>query len=306
MFYKYTNIALGLLGALALGVSPATALNIGLSPSRIEMELNNKTRSQSVRILNLSSKPVELKVSVGSWALNQDNKLQDVASSEQSLAQWIVFTPSRFKIPAGGAQTIRFAVRPRVQPKNGEHRAMLYLEEVRPGNQPQPKAKTVRLIFRAGVAIYGYVGEVKRVGVVNAVTVDTKTKTPNAVFDISNQGNAYVRLQGQYTIWPAAKYPGAKATSVVANVDKPGAKLPENILDTGSLPNTPVLPGDRRRILLPITKKLAPGNYVLDLNGDLNGVGIDKGIPFTVPTPGSVEAKNPANSQNLRNNLRSR
>lgn len=305
MFYKSRNIALGLIGALALGMPSATALNVGISPSRIEMEINSKTRSQSIRVLNLSSEPVEIKVSVRSWVMNEDNKLQDVAPSEQSLDQWIVFTPSQFKIPAGGAQTIRFAVRPKIQPKQGEHRAVLYLEDVRaPNTTDKPKSKSVRVVARLGVVIYGYVGDVKRVGVVNSVTVDTKPKTPNAVFDISNQGNAYVRLKGQYAIWPAAKYPGAEATGFVANVGQPGAKIPENVLDAGSLPSAPVLPSNRRQIRLPITKKLPPGNYVLDINGDLSGVSINKGIPFTVPAGNNDGILTKVPSQNLRNSLR--
>lgn len=304
MFYKSRNIALGLISALALGMPPATALNIGISPSRIEMEINNKTRSQSIRVLNLSSEPVEIKASVRSWVMSEDNKLQEVAPNEQSLEQWIVFTPSQFKIPAGGAQTLRFAVRPRIQPKAGEHRAVLYLEEISRANATaKPKSRSVRVVARLGVVIYGYVGEVKRVGVVNSVTVDTKLNAPNAVFDISNQGNAYVRLKGQYAIWPAAKYPGAEATKPVVNVGQPGAKIPENILDTGSLPSAPVLPDNRRQVRLPITKKLPPGNYVLDINGELNGVSINKGIPFTVPAINNNELVTKPASQNLRNSL---
>ncbi|MBD2523584.1 molecular chaperone [Nostoc sp. FACHB-133] len=308
MFYKSRNIGLGLIGALVLGMPTATALNIGISPSRIEMEVSSKTRSQSIRVLNLSSESVELKASVRSWAMSEDNKLQDVAPSEQSLEQWIVFTPSQFKIPAGGAQTIRFAVRPRVQPKQGEHRAVIYLEEVRPANQAnqvnKPKTKSVRVAARVGVVIYGYVGDVKRVGIVNSVTVDTKPNTPNAVFDISNQGNAYVRLKGQYAIWPATKYPGAEATGLLTNFGKPGAKVPENVLDAGLLPSAPILPSNRRQIRLPITTKLPPGKYVFDINGELSGVSINKGIPFTVPLGNTIEAKTPPTSRNLRNSLR--
>ena len=65
---------------------------------------------------------------------------------------------------------------------------------------------------RVGVVIYGYAGEIKRVGTVNSVTVDTKPHRVQAVFDVSNQGNAHVRIGGQFAIWRAAKYPGAKTT----------------------------------------------------------------------------------------------
>jgi hypothetical protein len=305
-FQKSTGIVLGLVGSLALGIVPAKAINIGVAPPRFHIDISkNTTRSQSIRVLNFDSKPVELKVSVQSWVMNEQNQLQAVPSQEQSLEQWIVFTPSRFTVPPGGAQTIRFAIRPRVKPQSGEHRAVLYLEEVA---QKNPASKGVDIIGKLGVTIYGYVGDIKRIGVLNAVNVDTKKNNLNAVFDISSQGNASVRLNGQYAIWPAAKYPGAEATKPIANLDKPQAKITEPVADAGFLPTTPVLPASRRQVLLPITKKLSPGNYVLDINGELNGVAIKKGIPFTVPInaplANNINTQTQPTSQKLRNSLK--
>jgi hypothetical protein len=303
---KYQSFALGLLGALALGISPAQAINIGINPQRIHLDISsNKTRSQSVRILNLDSKPIELKVYVQSWVMDDKNELQTIPPQEQSLEQWIVYTPSRFVIPPRGAQTIRFAVRPRVKPKSGEHRAVMFVEEI--PSKDSTNSKSTRIIARLGVPIYGYVGDIKRVGVLNSVNVDTKTDNLNAIFDISSQGNGYVRLNGQYSIWPADKYPGAEATKPIEGLGKPDTKIPENLVDAGLLPQAPVLPDSRRRLLLPIKKKLPPGKYVLDINGELNGVIIQKGVPFTVPANlpvASNRSRNQPPSQKLRDSLR--
>jgi hypothetical protein len=46
-----------------------------------------------------------------------------------------------------------------------------------------------------------------------------------------------------------------------------------------------VLPGSRRQLVLQEQLDLAPGAYVLDINGDLSGMPIDRAIPFTVPEP---------------------
>ncbi|MBE8988863.1 molecular chaperone [Nostoc sp. LEGE 12450] len=305
MFHKPQNIALALIGTIALGIPPATALNIGVSPSRMELEINSKQRVQSIRIVNRSPQTVEMKASVKSWRMNEDNKLEEVIPDEQSLSQWIVFTPSRFTIAPGATQTIRFAIRPKTQPKAGEHRAVLFLEEVA-SNKPKA-SNTLVTVGRVGVVIYGYTGAVKRVGVLNSLTVDTKPNAIKAVFDISNQGNAHIRLNGQYAIWPAAKYPGAEATKPIANLDRPDAKKTENLVDAGLLPTAPILPDTRRRVVLPITKKLFPGSYVLDINGQLNGVAIKKGIPFTVNAPlaNNVSTQTKPTPQKLRNSLKS-
>jgi Pili and flagellar-assembly chaperone, PapD N-terminal domain len=305
MLRRATHLALSLIGAFTLGISSATALNIGVSPNRIELEISRKTRTQAIRVLNLSSEPIELKAYVRTWKMNQDNKLVEMPSTEESLDQWTVFTPSQFTIPPRSAQTIRFAVRPKVQPKPGEYRAVLYFEEIPSASQ---KAEGMRSVGRLGVVIYGYVGNIKRVGVLNSVTVAPQSNGVTALFDISSQGNGYVRLKGQYAIWPAAKYPGATATKLIDDLEKPGKKLPENLLAAGNLPLLPVLPNTRHHLELPITKTLEPGKYVLDINGELNGVKIDQGIPFTIPkatTTASNQTRS-SGSRNLRNRLRSK
>lgn len=280
MFKITKDITLGLIGVLALGIPMTTAMEVGVSPPRFEVEINNKTRTQSLNVMNLSSKPVEMKAYVRTWTTTPDNKLQETPSTEQSLDQWIVFTPSRFTIPPRSSQTIRFAIRPKVKPAPGEHRAVLYLEEIPPGGED---SQTMTTVGRLGIVIYGYAGEIKRVGALNSVTVDTKPNGATAVFDISSTGNAYVRLKGQYAIWSAAKYPGASATKSLPNLDNSQAKLPQSVLNAAEIDFPAVLAGTRRRLLLPISKKLPPGNYVLDINGELSGVPIDQGIPFTIP-----------------------
>lgn len=280
MFRKATTLALSLIGAFALGIPNANAITIGVSPSRMELNINRKTGTQVIRILNLSSEPVELKAYVQSWKMDENNKLVEVPSKEDSLDQWVVFSPSQFTIPGRGTQTVRFSIRPRVQPQPGEHRAVIYFQEVPATNQ---KVRNLQTVGRIGVVVYAYVGNIKRVGVLNSITVDSKPNNVTALFDVSSQGNGYVRLKGQYAIWPASKYPGANATKPIANIEKPGKKLPENLLGAGTLPLLPVLPNTRRRLQLPITQKLAPGKYILDVNGELNGVKINQGIPFIIP-----------------------
>ncbi|GAX42866.1 hypothetical protein NIES4075_38710 [Tolypothrix sp. NIES-4075] len=279
MLRKTIGIALSLIGVLALPMSSTTAMEVGVSPPRFEVQINGKTRSQSINIKNFSSEPVEMRAYIGTWTMSEDNQVQEIESSEQSLDQWVVFTPSRFTIPPHSSQTVRFAIRPKVKPAAGEHRAVLYFEEIPSGKQDPQSVTTVG---RLGIIIYGYAGDIKRIGVLNSVNVDAKPDQVTAVFDVSSTGNAHVRMKGQYAIYRAANYPGASATKPV-NTGNSKAKLPDNVLDVGSLELPPVLPSNRRQLLLSISKKLPAGNYVLDLNGELSGTPIDKGIPFTVP-----------------------
>ena len=289
---KTTGIVLSLVSTLALGIPSANAVHIGVSPPRVEVKIKDKSRSKTIKIANFDKKPVEMRVYVRSWTLDKNGKLQLVNSTAETLDQWIVFTPSRFTIPAGGNQTIRFAIRPKVEPRQGEHRAMLYIEEIPP--QSDKNSSVVTTVGRLGVAIFGYAGDVKKVGVLNSINIDSQPNGVKAVFDVSSKGNAHVKMKGQYAIWPAAKYPGAKATKPLKTSRNRSIKLPKNMIHAGRLTNSPVLPDTRRQLVMPIKKKLPPGNYVLDINGELDGVPIDKGIPFTVPA--AVGAPKPTKS----------
>lgn len=273
------------IGITVLGSCPISAISIGVSPPRFELKIEQKKQTTQVfKVLNNGSKPTTFRVYTQGWTLNEKNETQRVAPSEQSLAQWIVINPVQFTLPPGKTQTVRFAIRPRVQPQPGEHRAFIFVEELPSQDEitDQKATVAVKVIGRFGVAVYGYVGDIKRVGVLNSITVNTKTAPVKATFDISSQGTAYVRMKGQYAIWPANKYPGTGATKKIANLEPGKTKLPDELLEVGTLPSNPVLPDTRRQLILSISKKLPPGQYILDINGDLNGTAIDKGIPFTV------------------------
>lgn len=275
-------IAFSLIGLIAWEIPSVTAIEVSISPPRMELDINSrKGRSNTIKVTNFADKPVQMRAYVKNWTLNEKNKLKEIPSTETSLDQWILFTPSKFTIPAKGTQTLRFAIRPKTQPKSGEHRAVIFFEEI-PSSADSNAVGTKAAI---GVVVYAYAGEIKRVGSVNSVSVDTKPNGINAVFDVSNQGNAHVRMRGQYAIWNAAKYPGAKATSVIKDVEDLNKKIRANIVRVGNINLPPVLPNTSRKLLQNLTKetgKLPPGNYVLDINADLSGTRIDKGIPFTV------------------------
>jgi hypothetical protein len=269
---------------------------IAVSPSKFEVEIGSKPSVESLRVFNLGSKPVTVTVSVATWDLDENSKVRIVEPTEQSLDQWLIINPLEFTIEEGQSQAVRFSIRPRVQPEPGEHRAMIYLTQQSEDDSSSPV--TVR--FRLGVAIYGYSGEIQRTAVLHGISVDDDTQRVSAEFDIASDGDAHVRLRGQYSVWPASSYPGPERTEEIPDLELPKTSIPDPIVEAGFLPTTPVLAGTRRTIVLHTSKKLPPGDYVLDINGKLSNLTIDRGLPFTVvpasPTP-AVEGPQPASGE---------
>ncbi len=251
---------------------------VGISPTRFELEIGARPTVESFRVINFGDQPLEIRISVAHWRMDERNQVAVVAPTEQSLDQWMVINPLRFTIPPGGTQAVRFSVRPRVEPEDGEHRAMIYLKQVL-SEDGGDGASGIRFRFQYGVTVYGYAGETRRAGELHAVTAAFGTGAVRFDFDLSSTGNAHVRMSGQYAIWPAGAYPGSERTEQITGKD---AQPPPAVLHAGDLPALPVLAGTRRIMQLQPKLELPAGSYVLDVNGTLHDEILDLAVPFTV------------------------
>jgi len=271
-------IGLSVIAAARAGAPPA---QIAVSPSKFELNIGPRSTTQSVTLMNLGDQPVDINVTVANWDLDEANQVHLLEPDEQSLDQWMVINPLQFTVPGGGSQTVRFSIRPRVEPEPGEHRAMIYFNQV----LPEESQHVVRIQFSVGVAVYGLVGDIERRGTLHDVDVVGGTNPLVARLDVSSDGSANVRMTGQYAIYPADDYPGTEQTEWLPDVRPHEIEVPELAVAAGALPARPVLPTTRREILLRTRNELPPGDYVLDLNGDLQGSAIDMAIPFTISEP---------------------
>jgi hypothetical protein len=253
---------------------------VAVSPGKFEIEIGNRPTVQSLRLFNLGDKEVDIQASVANWILGEDNTVTVVEPTEQSLDQWIVINPLRFTIAPRSSQTVRFAVRPRIAPDAGEHRAMLYFEEMLPEDR---KEGEVYVNFKVGVAVYGNAGEVVREPDLHGIEVLSDDRVFAARFDVSSHGNAHVRLGGQYAIWPAAAFPGVSAVVPIANVGEPDAELPTGVLAAGALPSVPVLAGTRREVPLVVSHGFPAGEYVFATVGAISGHDFREAVRFVVP-----------------------
>lgn len=271
-------IGLSVIAAARAATPPA---QVAVSPSKLEVKIGARSTTESLTLMNMGDDTVEIEVAVANWDLDESNQVRILEPNEQSLDQWMVINPLHFTVAGGESQTVRFSVRPRVEPEPGEHRAMIYFNQI----LPEESEHVVRVKFSVGVAIYGMVGEVERRGTIHDVEVVSGTNPLVARLDVSSDGSAHVRMNGHYAIYPADTYPGAERTKWVPDQKPHEIEVPELAVAAGTLPPRPVLATTRREILLQTQDELPPGDYILDLNGDLQGTVIDMAVPFSISDP---------------------
>lgn len=253
---------------------------IAVSPGKLEVSIGAQPVVESLKLINFGDTPVDIRVSVVPWDLDENSRVRILEPTEQSLDQWMLINPRAFTVAEESEQTVRFSIRPRTRPEDGEHRAMIYFEEV-PRDPVEGQAVQVR--FKLGVAVYAYAGEVRRVGELAGVQVAADPQLLSAAFDIDAPGNAHVRMQGQYAIWPAEAFPGLEAITLFEGLDNPDFQPEGSVLRVGNLPNTPVLGGTRRQLPLVGGHGLPSGLYVLSALGSLGESEFREQVEFFVP-----------------------
>ncbi len=252
---------------------------IGISPQYYDIALEDGKKSHNFRLFNLGDADVEIQVSVANWSMDDSNRAQIVPSSPQSLDQWMIINPLRFTIPAGQSQAVRFAIRPALVLDEGEHRAMVYFDEVLPPDTA-PGQANLRSRFRLGAAVYGQMGQVSRTAEFGGVEL----RQNNALIRLTNTGSANVRMKGHWSLWAADQFPGLDDEQVIHTQLKQA--MPAGMLAAGVLPTTPVLPGDSRQIVMPLTNleiDQVATSAVLVLKGTLGEGYLHEAIPVIVP-----------------------
>ncbi|MCS7181511.1 MAG: fimbria/pilus periplasmic chaperone [Thermoanaerobaculum sp.] len=254
----------------------AFAGGIAVSPPRFDILLTGPTAAESLRVVNLGETPLHLKVSVAHFGLDEENRLVSLPPTEQSADQWMVITPLEFVVEPQKSQTVRFAIRPRVKPQPGEHRAMIFLEE----QPPEEKNLVMRNLARIGIGVYVNVPPVERRAQVHCVDVVWDGSQALGMLDVESLGNAHVRPAMTYILWPLHAFPGQPGTPLTRGPE--GSLLtPPGALRAGDVPDIPVLPGTRRLIRFPLGA-LEAGEYWVELAGRVANEELAVALPLRV------------------------
>ncbi len=253
-------MALPAFDTLADDLPPA---QVGVSPNLFQgIRLDGSTLNRSLRFYNYKNTPVKVAVEVKNWTLDAAGDIKLLPPDPQSLDQWIVINPLTFTVPPKQSQVIRFAIRPRMKPAPGEHRAIIYLSEVPIESEMKASLQT---LFRIGIGVYGNADPVRKQAVLHRLSLNNKRLDA----DIENTGNVHARLTGEYAIWKQTALPGT-VTPETAFPAISTATKPEGLMQKGQLNGAPVLPGSRRIVTTGLPENPS-GTYIIAVKDTLAG-----------------------------------
>lgn len=226
---------------------------IGISPQLFEISLDQPLATHAYRLHNLGSHDTRVRVRVINWTLDEAGELVVLPPTETSLDRWLVVNPLEVDLPAGSTRAVRFSVRPAQALPPGEYRAALVFEEdpPAPANTGGERTMSVTARFRITSAIYASSGEVSRSGRID----DVQLQADRLLLVATGEGSGHVRPTIAYTI----------------RREDGGEPLAQ-----GEISRAPVLPDSRRTITteLPAGVRLAPGRYLLELDGSLGDAAV--------------------------------
>lgn len=261
-----------LCGLLALVAPFALHAQVAISPQILDIPLDNSAQTYAFRLYNYMAEDKRVRVSLANWTLDEDNQVSVLPPTETSLDHWTVINPLEFDLPAGKSQAVRLAIRPAVPLAAGEHRVMVYFDEVPPIDPSKEAPATLRARFRIGAAVYAHVGPAVHDGTINSIAADRSGFRIN----VTTTGNATTRFDGQYVVYPAKDFPGKGKVPTIEKLDLPEMKLPPGAVAGGRIPATAVLPGSTRTVKETFqARAFPPGRYVIAFNGHFGNAAID-------------------------------
>lgn len=259
---------------IATAAATAPPPTIGVSPSRLEIDVTDETTTGSATVLNLGDRPIHVKSSAVSFDLDEANEFKELAPEPGSLATAMMINPVEFTIPPKGSQTVRFAIMKNRLVGQGEHRAMLFFSEL-----VDTSFTGVKLNFRLGMPIYATVGERNPVAVFNGVTFDAAER--RLELDVSSVGNVQVRPAGYYLWWPVADFPqDSRALKQVSDLAANPARPPPEPATGGRLVTKPVFAGTRRTLIATLQPPPDSGNYKLVVHVDAGDKSVERVIDY--------------------------
>ncbi|MBW8522896.1 molecular chaperone [Chryseobacterium chendengshani] len=229
---------------LVIQISAQTGISV--SPPRVYFDSGSGSSStQKITVTNVSTKnSLDLAVSLGDWQYDQygENMMHAANTLKNSCASWISVKKSDnyFTLAPGERKELDVTITVPAIAKDtlSSHTALLYISQMNPVDDVDSKGANIKVSIRSGIKIFHK----------SAEAVTKKVEIKDLKFDKA-KSNLALQFENQSSIW----------------VD---GKISTEIINTSTGKKVPVddivfytLPGDLRKITIPMGSVLEKGSY---------------------------------------------
>ena len=197
---------------IALMMTTQAFASLAVAPMRVEINAN-KVRGNylttSINVTGDAKKPMRFKVSSGYFKLNEKSELviieDENLNDPYDISKKIKFVPSEFNVMPGKSQRVRLNVLGLNQLKDGESRAILFIEDVDPKEFNLDTGRAgigAQLIVktRLGVPIYIDRGKVSKTGEIEYFNITKEKDGLYTNLKVNSTGNSRIRYAGKIQI----------------------------------------------------------------------------------------------------------
>jgi len=232
-------------------------LGYTITPPRVEKALFGAQEiTESFEVQNLSTDTLRIKVEFEDFEIDADGKVifHPAGTFKNSVASRSVVNPEEFSIMPKSVENVRLTFRMPQDSAAAEYHGMIIFK-----SQPIPSQ------YKPSILVAGEIGVPLYYAVANLLVRDASFDSLTIVGDSAcivfhNAGNIHVRVIGEAKI----------------------VTMDETIAGSDSIPEFVVLPGQDRKVTVPLDPKLKKGDYFLRVRLDYGALQLMEGeLRFT-------------------------
>jgi P pilus assembly chaperone PapD len=229
---------------LLFSASAFSQTGLSVSPPRVYFSLYpGQTGKEKISVTNVSKNAVlDLSVSLADWAYDDlgSNVILPADSLKNSFAKWVVVQEgSYFSLKPGETKDLTVLVSLPQGASQETSTALLFISQMNPVDEVDAQGSSIKVSVRSGVKLY-----LRTLG----KKMESKMEITGFTFD-KEEHCLWLEFESKGNIWTD----GVVYTDLLNTGNGQSFKMEEL--------NFRTLPGDRRRLKIPIPKEMSKGNY---------------------------------------------
>jgi P pilus assembly chaperone PapD len=170
----------------------AAKAQVGLAPLVIQTEAKNGQAQAFINVKNNGNEPFRARVYVEPFTYTKDEGFQTLPSSPSDISKYLQYSPRELNIPAGTERKVRLIVRFPPSLPDGEYRAVIFTENLKPSTSTNGEGFTTEVTGRVGSTFFVRKGNVQPNFVVDSATWNSKRKQIQILVRNTGKASAYI------------------------------------------------------------------------------------------------------------------